>query len=565
MKIIDAGDANGRAIMSRSDMNKMNIDDLDVVVMTDDRGNKAAIQVLSSDGCEEGAIQVDSTVLKSARISLSENIELRKSVVKGGIKEIHIGVVPPSATPMDRAIIWVAENLSRVPALLKNRPIFPGLEIFWEDAEIGPTVLKIMQTVPAIDQEETAIIDATGNEVILNIVPANEMNYNTILLIDVSGSMLKEDMVVKDVQGELERLRNDFKVSDEFNKFLDIFREGAVVSRISSAAIAALLYLDLKFKRGLGECVQIIAFGDDVEVLQMENAKGQMSPVIECNASELGRLNLNTVAYYISQKIKNASGLTAMSVALRIAHDQLAEFSKADESGRMSPTMIVMLSDGHPNKGDDAENIPVNPIPVAKQYLMRDDIVIFTIGIGEADDILMQKLATEGHGEYYRETSLKSFWQLYDNLAQKFMIAAKLPTSSNKVPVETMPPEQCPETTTEEAEPEAVPSEPVTEPAVPVKSKTPKVTSTAKSIKKDILLNFVATIGPGEKTVDIRVNPAIKIIDLKKMAGKLFGLDPNDFFLVYGGITLDEKTIVRECNFENGATVMLIPASTAGT
>jgi hypothetical protein len=73
------------------------------------------------------------------------------------------------------------------------------------------------------------------------------------------------------------------------------------------------------------------------------------------------------------------------------------------------------------------ENIPVNPIPVAKQYLMRDDVVLYTIGLGEADDVLMTKLARDiGRGEYFRATSFVELWHFYNVLAQKFSISLKI-------------------------------------------------------------------------------------------------------------------------------------------
>jgi len=46
--------------------------------------------------------------------------------------------------------------------------------------------------------------------------------------------------------------------------------------------------------------------------------------------------------------------------------------------------------------------------------------------------------------------------------------------------------------------------------------------------------------------------------------GKLFGLNPNDFHLSSGGVTMDEGAPLNDYNVGNGDDVLLIPASTAG-
>ncbi|MFW9866579.1 MAG: ubiquitin-like domain-containing protein [Candidatus Thorarchaeota archaeon] len=95
-----------------------------------------------------------------------------------------------------------------------------------------------------------------------------------------------------------------------------------------------------------------------------------------------------------------------------------------------------------------------------------------------------------------------------------------------------------------------------------VNSKTPmsKVPSTGKKIT----LYFMSTIGPGEKKEKLTVNDANRIDDIKRTLGNLYGLDPNDFHLSSGGVTLDENSSLREYHVNDGDDILLIPASTAG-
>ena len=96
----------------------------------------------------------------------------------------------------------------------------------------------------------------------------------------------------------------------------------------------------------------------------------------------------------------------------------------------------------------------------------------------------------------------------------------------------------------------------------PVKSKTP-VSKTPATGKK-LTLYFMSTIGPGEKKEKLIVNDANQVNDIKQTLGNLFGLDPDEFHLSYGGVTMDEDSQLRDYNLSDGDDILLIPASTAG-
>ncbi|MFX0102823.1 MAG: hypothetical protein ACFFCS_24860, partial [Candidatus Hodarchaeota archaeon] len=324
-QIIEGGAIDGRAYMNPGDMKKLKLEDLDVVVFVNEYEDWGAAQVVSKEDCDAKYIIVDSATLDSANMATGDQVDVKKSTPKGGIVEVQIGVEPMGSQATEKALVWVAEHATEMANLMKNRPIFRNLEINWRDADIGHLKLKIIQTTPPIEEEETAIVDPTGNEVVFEIIPAVDMSFNAILCIDVSGSMLKEDLVVHEVDAAIEGLRRGFEESKDLNRLLDQFREGSNVSRIASATLATLLYLSLKIGRGYGENVQLITFGDDVEVLEVENEDGKMSPVIECTG-KMRELNLNTIAWYIIEKSKKVTGLTAMSVALKIAAEQIKFF-----------------------------------------------------------------------------------------------------------------------------------------------------------------------------------------------------------------------------------------------
>jgi len=96
----------------------------------------------------------------------------------------------------------------------------------------------------------------------------------------------------------------------------------------------------------------------------------------------------------------------------------------------------------------------------------------------------------------------------------------------------------------------------------PMKSKEPSEMPSVGG--KKINLYFLSTIGPGEKRQKLTVDDGNNVGAIKQTIGNIFGLDPNDFHLSAGGVTLDENSPLNQYNVNDGDEVLLIPASTAG-
>jgi hypothetical protein len=95
-----------------------------------------------------------------------------------------------------------------------------------------------------------------------------------------------------------------------------------------------------------------------------------------------------------------------------------------------------------------------------------------------------------------------------------------------------------------------------------VESKTPstKVVTAGKKIS----VFFMSTIGPGEKKQKLTVNDGNLVGDIKETVANLFGLDPADFYLSSGGVTMEETNTLNHYNVSDGDDILLIPASIAG-
>lgn len=102
-------------------------------------------------------------------------------------------------------------------------------------------------------------------------------------------------------------------------------------------------------------------------------------------------------------------------------------------------------------------------------------------------------------------------------------------------------------------------------------SKTPAIDSKTPAIRgpivqggKKINLFFMSTIGPGERKQKLMVDTGNNVGAVKETIGNIFGLNPQDFHLSFGGVTMEETKPIMEYNVDDGDTVLLIPASSAG-
>jgi len=82
--------------------------------------------------------------------------------------------------------------------------------------------------------------------------------------------------------------------------------------------------------------------------------------------------------------------------------------------------------------------------------------------------------------------------------------------------------------------------------------------------KNQINVYFMSTIGPGEKKHKLIIDIEHNVRAIKETVANLFGMIPTAFHLSHNGVIMEEKNILAEYNLDDGDTVLLIPASTAG-
>ncbi|MHA2307267.1 MAG: hypothetical protein ACXACU_17955, partial [Candidatus Hodarchaeales archaeon] len=207
LTVVNVGNIEGRAYMHPINIEMIEIEEFDYVKVTTEWEDWGAVQILSSDEVEEGSIAIDDSVLASANISDGDVVEVEPAEMAAGIKSIKLGIEPLAGQEVEEAILWIATEFEELSNLLRNRPVFSGLQIAWEDCPIGSITVRFLGAEPTIDEGRIGIVDPTGREVEINIVPFTEMSFNAVLVLDVSGSMSKKDMKVQNISGALEGLR----------------------------------------------------------------------------------------------------------------------------------------------------------------------------------------------------------------------------------------------------------------------------------------------------------------------------------------------------------------------
>ncbi len=426
ISVINVGEIDGRAYLNKRDMERIGVDDFDIIQLINEFEDSCAVQVLENDEVEVETIAVDNGILDSANISDGDRVKVRKAHLKRDpITRVKFGIEPLEGQPVEECISYILENFDEMTSVIRNRPIYRNLQVDWPDAGCGHVKISFLESDPEIEGDEVGIIDPSGKEIEVQLVPASEMSFNAVLVLDVSGSMSKEDMVVKGTGTAVEGLRRGLKGGRDLENLLDEFDQKKV-SRIKGAALATLLFLSQKVSRGWGEQLSIISFAGDVDVFEVDYGTGSPTPVIACTG-QAKSAGLEIIAEYVSKRCSTGGGLTFMSGALQQAYEMTAKFEPNSITGKMNPTMIVLLTDGQPNKGN---GLGINPVPIARKC-GRDypNTVLYTIGLGEADNRLLKRLSEIGRGEFYEATDLGELTKFYDLLARRFMIALKTEAS----------------------------------------------------------------------------------------------------------------------------------------
>lgn len=102
----------------------------------------------------------------------------------------------------------------------------------------------------------------------------------------------------------------------------------------------------------------------------------------------------------------NAGGSTPIDRGLEVALDDLAA-----ESNDNNDRVVVLLSDGYDNRGDD---------PIVQAERAADmNVTVHTIGVGDDDDELMKDIAAETGGDYHHVSDASNLEDVFESIIRE--------------------------------------------------------------------------------------------------------------------------------------------------
>ncbi|MEM3586282.1 MAG: VWA domain-containing protein [Candidatus Jordarchaeaceae archaeon] len=415
LKIATQEGLSGYALLNEDEAKRINAMEGSVIEFEDPLSGTWGVALARPDiDTPTGEIVMEPSLCEAVGLDEDFEVTVRKFTGKPQkIIKIVFGIEALSGSSEDAIQSVVAEK-EKFQEFMDHRVIFKDWVLKWPQKEIN---IHISSTEPSLSGKQIGVINFSELKD-YEVKPWRAaVPFNAILLIDVSKSMLTQDMTVKNIAPAVEAIKTLGAEIPELKEFLDQFKEGEKVKRVSGAVFAALLYLVEKVGRGYGEKIAVITYSETADPLTFLMTGGKKLPYFHpgkskmSGVSQLGRL-------IIDRLNKVSSSHTNMSEALIEAYNMITMWEK-EAPEEKKPSMIVLLSDGFP---DIWESGP--PVEIAhKYYANRKDTVIFTVGIGsEVQERLMEAIASAGRGIFFKAEDLGQLLQWYQKLARDLVI-----------------------------------------------------------------------------------------------------------------------------------------------
>ncbi|MFW5952663.1 MAG: vWA domain-containing protein [Candidatus Natronoplasma sp.] len=357
-------------------------------------------------GKEKDTIGMERTLFES--IGLDEGFEIKVVPYRDEVKnviEVEFGVENIGKNDRDPLTV-IKENEEEFMDFVKEKICTKHTEILWKDKDL---LISIEKTYPKLETDE--VIDFTEVEEFTYSWGGSELkSFDGILLIDMSGSMEIEDLVIRDFDWLIERI--DKSIGGTFTtEFLQNLKDNTKAKRSQGAVLCSLIYFVQKIGRGVGDKISVIPFSDRSSIIEFDGGQFFSSEVSDTESA--AEKIIEEMKYY-------PRGQTNISAALVEAIEMIKDF----EHDKMK--MIVLLTDGepHPKSLDDSDSV----LNIVENRLEpRRDVIINTIGLGDqVDHHLLDEIAKKTGGDYTHVNSLQGLTEAYSRYATTISIKSTL-------------------------------------------------------------------------------------------------------------------------------------------
>lgn len=404
-RVVPKEDLYGTTIISPRDAQRLDLKEREIIIIEDPETKNCIYSIVSSSKNQaDGYIYIDEDIITKNNLQ-NKVVQVRKyqndvTILTDGILSIR-----SFEGEVYSAIADLRNDFYNLKSFLSNYVIYEGAVIKWYEKNVSIT---IADTLPETSKQFIGIFDFS-QPTILTMKPEGPVQFNAILLMDVSKSMFGRDLEVKNIRPIIEKMKANFS-TEKLDQFLKDFKEGNYIKRKSGAAFAALLFLNEKVRRGLDESVSIITFADEAEVL-----KANGKPYINSNIKS--KEMMNRLVELIIENVEDKEGVgTNMASAVEKCLDVVKELPRQK---RNNPLLIILLTDGFDTSMRVKE-------AVEQTFAERDNVVLYAVGIGpyvnrnELDEI--SKLYG---GEVFLPENLEELSEWYKSLARVIPIQIK--------------------------------------------------------------------------------------------------------------------------------------------
>ena len=394
---------NGFAKLSINDAKKFTDDESGLIILESSTSeNSHASKFIVDEHQKEGFIKISEAIYKSLDCD-DEKLFVRlyaEDPIR--VENVTLAVSPISGNDIFHTVGNLRKSIAKLKKFLESYTVFEGLTVKWKERN---ALIKIAKISPALYDNDVGIFDFTKPRV-LTIKPEGAMQFNSILIMDISKSMNGRDLEVKNVKSAIDNIRNAF-TNVELEEFLKVFKEGNNVQRKSGAIFAGLLYLSEKARIGIGETVSLIMFADNAEILRNEN-----KPYVIADSRSKNALNAMAGQLLVDLEEKMSAG-TNMASAIEASSEIMKEIPR---SKRKWPLMVILLTDGF----DTSKRVKE---AVRKTFSKKENIVLHAVGLGPyVNKQELIEISDLCGGELFQPDDLGELLQWYANRAKDLSI-----------------------------------------------------------------------------------------------------------------------------------------------
>lgn len=398
----------GEGFLNSNDASLLDAEIGDVIIIQHPRiKSKASVTIDIDDNVEAGTIELDRTIYESISLNVGRdaNIERYEGALVP-VEYVEFGLGPAPGTKSSKDLMVVAnENQKEFRTFLGNRVFMKNSKLIWDKYGIEFTIKGTERE--KLSKDDVARFGSIKEFAFLS-TGSGPVSFDGILMIDVSGTMGTEDMLIPDLGWMMDDMGKEF-TSSKSKKFLDSIKGKETITRFDAATLCALKYLIEKVARGSGDNISIILFSNNAEPIYF----GKDIFYNESSTKQIFEAG-DTIIRSVQDYTHNLTNMTdafekAIDVAKRLPKDKMK--------------MFVLLTDGKPQGTDNEDSV----LEIVRTRISpRKDVVVNTLGLGrEVNDDFMAQIVEMTGGRYHHVSTFEELAKIYSKYAREFKIIGR--------------------------------------------------------------------------------------------------------------------------------------------